>query len=223
MQLDDGAWMSAVDVYVAERGSHTVRARAYDLAGNAAEQVTSVTILGPPPLTLKYAAAEGGWIDGSAIQAVDSGSDATTVIATPNSGYHFVRWSDGVLSATRRDSNVVADASVVASFAPDTFTFATTTRITGASGVRVKRTLKLAGTVSPAGPGAVTITMQRKVGRKWKGAGHVHAGVVGGKYRRTFKPKYRGSWRFFATYSGGVAGVRTYAGSKSGYRHVKVK
>ena len=42
--------------------------------------------------------------------------------ATPGTGYHFVKWSDGVLTAARTDTNVTADLSVTASFAINTYT-----------------------------------------------------------------------------------------------------
>ena len=42
--------------------------------------------------------------------------------AVPNTGYHFVDWSDGVLTAARTDLNVTANLSVTANFAIDTFT-----------------------------------------------------------------------------------------------------
>jgi uncharacterized repeat protein (TIGR02543 family) len=48
---------------------------------------------------------------------VDHGADGTAVSAVPNTGYHFVSWSDGVLTATRTDTNVQADVSVSATFA----------------------------------------------------------------------------------------------------------
>jgi hypothetical protein len=40
-------------------------------------------------------------------------------VADPN--YHFVSWSDGVLTAARTDLNVTADLSITANFAIDTF------------------------------------------------------------------------------------------------------
>ena len=42
--------------------------------------------------------------------------------AVPNIGYHFVDWSDGVLTAARTDLNVTANITVTANFAIDTFT-----------------------------------------------------------------------------------------------------
>jgi len=38
-----------------------------------------------------------------------------------------------------------------------------------------------------------------------------------------FQPKYKGSWHFVATYSGGTIGTTTYKSSKSAVKTVKVK
>jgi len=67
--------------------------------------------------TLSYAANANGSIVGSATQVVNSGSNGTTVTATPNAGYYFTQWSDGVLTAARQDTGVTANKSVTASFA----------------------------------------------------------------------------------------------------------
>ena len=72
-------------------------------------------------------------------------------------------------------------------------------------------------------PGKVTITMTRKVGGKWRGAGSAKVNVVGGLFTYSFKPKYKGSWHFVASYSGGVVGPTTYLPSTSVVRGVTVK
>ncbi|MFA5055810.1 MAG: dockerin type I domain-containing protein [Dehalococcoidia bacterium] len=72
--------------------------------------------------TLTYNAGAGGSITGTTPQTVDCGSDGSEVTATPNACYHFVDWSDGVLTASRTDTNVQADITVTANFAIDTFT-----------------------------------------------------------------------------------------------------
>ena len=72
--------------------------------------------------TLKYAAGAGGSLTGTALQTVDYGDDGTAVTAVPNSGYHFVKWSDDSTANPRTDTNVMADVDVTASFALDTFT-----------------------------------------------------------------------------------------------------
>jgi hypothetical protein len=99
----------------------------------------------------------------------------------------------------------------------------TQTKLAGPSSVRKNTTLKLTGTVAPAGPGTVKIAITRKVGNQWKGAGTAKVNVAGGKFSYHFKPKYKGSWRFVATYSGGTGGGSVYKSSKSGTKGVSVR
>ncbi|MBW7864840.1 MAG: hypothetical protein H3C30_10565, partial [Candidatus Hydrogenedentes bacterium] len=58
--------------------------------------------------TLTYTAGANGSITGTTPQTVNHGADGTEVTATPDTGYHFVQWSDGVLTAARTDLNVTA-------------------------------------------------------------------------------------------------------------------
>ena len=67
--------------------------------------------------TLTYTAGTGGTLSGAAVQNVDHGGNGTAVTAVANPGYHFVDWSDGVTTATRTDTNIMADISVTAHFA----------------------------------------------------------------------------------------------------------
>ena len=71
---------------------------------------------------LTYTAGPGGSIVGTNPQTVDYGTDGTLVTATPNTGYHFVSWSDAYPTAARTDLNVTANVNVTATFAIDTFT-----------------------------------------------------------------------------------------------------
>ena len=57
---------------------------------------------------------------GASPQTVNYNASGTAVTAVPNTGYHFVSWSDGGLTATRTDTNVTANKSVTASFAANT-------------------------------------------------------------------------------------------------------
>ena len=75
--------------------------------------------------TLTYTAGSNGTITGISPQTVNHGSDGSQVTAVPDSGYHFTSWSDGVLTASRTDTNVTGNISVTASFeadAPSTYT-----------------------------------------------------------------------------------------------------
>jgi photosystem II stability/assembly factor-like uncharacterized protein len=149
--VDGGAWMPTVTRLVSAPGTHTIDARAFDVAGNETDTSATFTVVWPQRV-------------------------------------------------------------------------GTATRITAPASVRVRKTLKIAGTVSPVGtPGTVTITKSRLVGRKWRSAGSVTVKVTNGSFSYTFKPTARGSWHFVARYAGSVVGATTCLASKSSTRTVKVK
>jgi uncharacterized repeat protein (TIGR02543 family) len=72
--------------------------------------------------TLTYNLGTGGHLTGTTPQTVNHGADGATVTAVANTGYHFVKWSDDVLTASRTDHNIIADLTVTAQFTHDTFT-----------------------------------------------------------------------------------------------------
>jgi len=118
----------------------------------------------------------------------------------------------------------VGDGGTIYAYVAASAPVATTTKLFGPASVNVEKPLKLTGTVSPAAaPGSVIIVKTRLVGKKWKAAGSAKVRVVGGKFTCSFKPTVKGSWRFVAKYSGGVAGATTYKASKSAVKDVKVK
>ena len=67
--------------------------------------------------TLDYTADAHGSITGTASQTVNYGTNGTAVTAVPNTGYHFVNWSDASTSNPRTDLNVTANIAVNANFA----------------------------------------------------------------------------------------------------------
>ena len=67
--------------------------------------------------TLTYHAGSNGTISGETNQGIKHGSDGTAVEAIPDTGYHFVRWSDGVIDNPRADMNITGPVSVYAEFA----------------------------------------------------------------------------------------------------------
>ena len=85
-----------------------------DVAGNI-----SVTAEFASLCHLTYVAGEGGTIEGETVQSVPVGGSGTAVTAMPNEGYAFVRWSDGVTTATRMDTDVAGNISVTAEFEID--------------------------------------------------------------------------------------------------------
>ncbi|ADU26128.1 leucine-rich repeat protein [Ethanoligenens harbinense] len=85
------------------------------------DQLLGTTNIPPSSTTysLVYAAGAGGTVSGSAKQTVSQGADGTSVAAIANAGYHFVKWSDGFISATRQDKKVTGDIRVTALFSAD--------------------------------------------------------------------------------------------------------
>ena len=70
--------------------------------------------------TLTYTAGANGSITGISPQTVNHGSDGSTVTAIPNTGYHFINWSDASTANPRTDSNITANLAVAANFAVNT-------------------------------------------------------------------------------------------------------
>jgi len=103
-------------------------------------------------------------------------------------------------------------------------TFVTTTSLFAPSTARARRVLDLTGAVTPSeAPGTVTIEMSRLEHKVWTSAGSATVAVVDGTYQYSFVPSTKGSWRFVATYTGGVDGLNTYAPSTSDVVAVVVK
>lgn len=67
-------------------------------------------------VTLTYEASEGGTIQGETSQEVAIGGDAKTVTAVPDEGYEFVKWDDGLTTASRTDKNVTEKKTYTAIF-----------------------------------------------------------------------------------------------------------
>ncbi|MDY4654736.1 MAG: hypothetical protein SO386_00665, partial [Eubacteriales bacterium] len=67
-------------------------------------------------VTASYEAEGPGAVGGYYYQYVNKGSDASTVTATPGLGAKFVKWSDGVTTPTRTDTNLTENLSVKAVF-----------------------------------------------------------------------------------------------------------
>lgn len=72
--------------------------------------------------SVTYSAFYGGKIEGNFKQTVKECENAEEVTAVPYTGYYFVKWSDGVTTATRQDINVTSEIDVSAEFTKITFT-----------------------------------------------------------------------------------------------------
>ena len=71
---------------------------------------------------LNYSAGSNGSLTGTTSQTVAQGQSSSAVTAVPNTGYHFVNWSDSSTSNPRTDTNVQGNISVTANFAINSYT-----------------------------------------------------------------------------------------------------
>lgn len=86
---------------------------------------------GPSSFTLIYRAGDNGRIQGFTwLPNIPRGGEGTPVVAIPDAGYRFLKWSDENTDNPRVDRNVMADVDVTAIFEVETLytvTFAETT------------------------------------------------------------------------------------------------
>ena len=88
---------------------------------NVSDNLTVVANFAINTYNLSYTAGTGGTITGSASQTDNYGANGSAVTAVAADGYHFVNWSDGNTNATRTDLDVMANLSVIANFAINTY------------------------------------------------------------------------------------------------------
>ncbi len=88
---------------------------------NITSNLTVVAEFAINEYSLSYSTSSNGSILGNINQTVEHGSNSSSVTAVPNTGYHFVKWSDDVTDNPRVDSNVSKNISVQAVFAINTY------------------------------------------------------------------------------------------------------
>ncbi len=111
----------------------------------------------PVTVTLAYTVSGGGTISGDAVQTVESGRNGREVEAVPESGYTFLGWTDGVMTAKRSDTAGDENATYTAKFVGSTISVTYTSNNYNASNLAksVVRTADADQTVS------VTVTPKR--------------------------------------------------------------
>ncbi len=151
---------------------------------------------------LTYKAGTGGTIAGEADQTVIDGGDGTAVTATPKTGYHFVRWSDGSKEAKRTDIGMTQDLTVTAIFARNVVA----TRLSIASNprtARVRQAVSFYGAILPNQPNGTPILLYAKApgSKTWVKIAtcRTHASK---RWANTFRPNKKGTWYFQARFAG---------------------
>ncbi len=117
------------------------------------ERVSEETTLPPArtanQYTLNYTAGANGSIDGISPQTVARGGTGSPVKAVPAEGYHFVRWSDGVDTGSRTDTEMGTDLAVTAEFAANQYTLSYTAAENGSIEGTSPQTVPHGGDGSP--------------------------------------------------------------------------
>ncbi len=99
--------------------------------------------------TLTYTAGSNGSLSGNTTQTVNYNGSGTAVTAVPNTGYHFVNWSDASTANPRTDTNVTANISVTANFATNTFTLTYNAGAGGTISGNITQTISSGGNGTP--------------------------------------------------------------------------
>ena len=122
------SWSNLTFIVTATNTSTVLQFGFYNSPGWFGFDDVSVT---PTNDTLTYLAGANGAISGATPQVVSYNASGTAVTAVPNTGYHFVNWSDGSTANPRTDTNVKSNLTVTANFAINSYTL---TYLGGASG-----------------------------------------------------------------------------------------
>lgn len=85
----------------------------------------------PVSFDLNYSTDANGTVEGTSSQSVGAGQNGSSITAIPNTGYHFVRWSDDSTDNPRTDNGVYAHISVSAVFAINTYSLGYSTTAPG--------------------------------------------------------------------------------------------
>lgn len=234
-QLDDqtpGIFTGAV--LLSTEGTHTVRFRSIDRAGNAeATQTATIRIdEGVPTTTDDHvtsytASATVHLLAADPLSGVASttwtldGSVGTGLSpATSTLGSHTLKYATTDVAGNVEDTHTV---TFVVLATPPTV-YSTKVKLSGASSIKVRKSYKLLGTISPsAAGGRVKIVLTRLAGRKYRSYSTVYATLVRGTFSYSFKPKYRGSWRATVSFGGQTTATAIYKAAPAATKAFKVK
>ncbi len=83
---------------------------------NVQTDVTVTAIFQKITYTVTYMTDGNGSVDGTSTQIIVYGENATAITAVPDEKHVFIKWSDGVTTAQRQDTEINADLTVTAYF-----------------------------------------------------------------------------------------------------------
>lgn len=206
----DGRVAVGTLVATSEPGTHILRHRAVDVAGNtgAWSPAETFAVVSSADCVITASAGAGGTIAPSGVTVVSRGSDATFNI-TPKSGYHvadvLVDGSSVGAVTSYRFTGITVNHAISATFAVDSITPTSITIKSAATVTTIGKTVALSGAVTPTGMiGANIVVYVMKPDRPyWSYSSNRTVYGLGGSpawlYKYYFKPGMaRGYYRFKA-------------------------
>jgi len=184
---------------------------AYVSAPNAYKATWNDLSGGSPNSTLTVAVTSAAPGSTPPVGATVLASNATssTFTVTPGTSVYFTIWRQNDTGYSTPVTQLVSCPAI-----------STTTKLKSPSSVKKGKTLKLTGTVVGAS-GKVKVYLYRLVGKKWKTYAATTVSLKNGAYTYSFKPKYKGKWRFRANYLGSAPSYKS--SWNSGYANTTVK
>ena len=216
-QLDASTWTSGTVIDVTELGTHTLRFRSTDVAGNReGTRVWTFTIV---PLAITPTAGAGGSISPGTVQTVKPGASSTFTV-TPKSGYRISNVKvDGVSKgaiAVYTFSDVVVSHTITASFAATSTSISLSTRSNSSLGY--KMTFQVGGhfKVGSAGTAKQRVILQsRAPGEMFTDTSQRATTGTGGRFTFSVQPSatthYRVRFAAANGYGGSHAPTSVYA------------
>jgi hypothetical protein len=227
--LLSGGVLSIPTTLLAE-GPTTLIVTAVDVAGNTSTAAVDFTLDRTPPVTTSDAAAAYVGTATIALSATDTASGVAHTYWRLDGGVSHVGTSVVVpdpltgsamhaLAFWSVDAVGNVEASTSAAFsvaAPPPTVYATKLTVKGKPNTKLRRSYKLAGTITPsAAGGTVKITLSLLVNGKWRSEGVAYARLSAGTFAYTFKPKHKGRWGVIAVYAGQSLPRAVYRASRA--------
>ncbi len=196
------AGYSIADVKV--NGTSVGAVSSYTFTNVTANETISATFAANPSFTITATAGAHGKISPVGPWTVTSGGTVTCLIV-PDAGYKIgTLLADGAaVQAIFGDyytfDNVTANHTLAVTFTSALQKSSVTIKLTGlkAGALKLGKKMTVKGAVKPARSGTATVTIQRKVGKKWvnvKTAART-INATSGAYSYTYKPTKTGSYR----------------------------
>jgi hypothetical protein len=174
----------------------------YKFSNVVASHTISASFTPDVTYTLTYVAGPNGTISGPLSQKVTPGGSGTAVTAVPNSGYHFVSWSDGLTTASRTDTNVGADRSFTATFASNQVATTMILKVSTTSVVH-GRYVTLTATLKGGAPAGTKVAFKVKTPGKSSYASIASVGISAkGVAVKKYRVAKKGTYYFQAVFAG---------------------